>query len=191
MRIGLAALAIASAAACAHTRSAPPSPQSAAMEAPASEPGDVSGPIVQFAKPFNGFVQVRRQIKNQPTQILFLPLREGRAEIPDGRCAPAYYRLERGADRVLWDAEGRFDAGETANLRPGQTLQTKAGPPFRAQVTVRKDSSAFDLALIDAAGQPVAFYRESHGNRERASDPGFEILDATGKQVFAGRFKYG
>ncbi|MCX7011889.1 MAG: hypothetical protein NTW86_04875 [Candidatus Sumerlaeota bacterium] len=141
--------------------------------------------IVAFPQSFNGTLKAMKRGGAATSEAAIV---DGRASLPAGEYMMFYVDAEqRDAQGTLWTAKTAFS--KDIDLAPGAVTSLPGGPPFAA--SAKADGPAgrekISLALVDAGNHPVSFYKAG----SRVDPPKFEIVDASGKAVFASSFSYG
>ncbi|MCX7011890.1 MAG: hypothetical protein NTW86_04880 [Candidatus Sumerlaeota bacterium] len=139
---------------------------------------------IEFVQRFDGSLTWWNQERKQGKS----PVANGAAAVPAGHYTHFHPGIEtRDAQGVLWMAETCFD--KDVSLASESAVQLAGGPPFAAAVKVEgpAGSEKFSLSLADSADHRLTFYKDG----KRVDPPKFEILDETGKAVFASSFSYG
>lgn len=126
---------------------------------------------------------------------------EGKWQVPAGRYTAASLTMPvclnfrrtdlEGAEWIL-TAYGNVGKLEAFEIRPGETLSLKVGPPLAGKTSVTKLSDgtlSIAFVLVGQAGEEYAPGVQKNGKRVPA--PKFKILDESGKVLAAGQFEYG
>lgn len=132
-------------------------------------------------------------VRGQNSQEQTYQAKDSKFVIPAGSYDLVYYTIvARHTDNSRWSADGHVEMGSKVRMvvRPEVEKQMNIGKAFTAYVDVNQDGNdnvLLDLRIVDGTGIRYTIMKESEG----AAQPGFEVLDSTGKKVWEGAFQYG
>jgi len=115
-------------------------------------------------------------------------------QLPAGKYAAIFMELHK---RDSSGNEWNFNSSrkkcklDDFEIRPGETTSFEIGPPFQIKTTAEQSSNTMSICF-DLEGQAGELYSPgARRNDRRISEPGFKIIDESGKALESGRFKYG
>ncbi len=121
---------------------------------------------------------------------------EGKWQLPTGRYMAFMVKLARAdSKRARWELMAYGETGKLQDfeIRKGETLSLKVGPPLVARVDAeaekRKRVVSIGLELVGEAGEKYAPGAERNGKTVPA--PKFKIVDEAGKVLTSASFEYG
>jgi len=119
---------------------------------------------------------------------------EGKWQLPAGRYATWELTLNRNDQkRARWAMQSVSNTGKLKDfeVREGETVALKAGPPLTLKTDVQQAGSnvSVGLSLVGQAGEEYAPGVERNG--QSVSAPTLRILNESGKVLASGSFQYG
>jgi hypothetical protein len=119
---------------------------------------------------------------------------QGKWQLPAGKYWAWRFVLNRTDDKRLhWKMESVANTGKLKDfeIRGGETLVLKAGPPLIAKLEVQQAPGAVSigLAIVGQAGEQYS--PAANRNGSQVATPALRILSESGKVLAAGSFQYG
>jgi hypothetical protein len=101
------------------------------------------------------------------------------------------YQADPAKGKLAFRTRGVGEKLTDFEIRPGQTLLFKVGPPFliKTTATPRKESVRIGLRVEGQAGEE--YYLGASRGKDTVREPQLKIVDESGKVVDSGQFEYG
>jgi len=119
---------------------------------------------------------------------------EGKWQLPTGRYKVVSLGLGGKDDQgASWEVRSKSRSGglRDFDIRQGQSLTVKLGPPLVAKTEVRQSGSRASIGLKIVGQGGEEYYAGARVNGRTVSEPRFKILDESEKVIASGAFSYG